>query len=249
MPENVTTLTDRWISATGADGADTRVRTRYLREAGVLPTQPRGRHVIPSIEAIHTTTFLSGCLVAGPQLSVVSATKKLFALRRQRGTEVGTPYLPDWMSFGQCLLLFIEMATTPEKRGELVKHLRFVNVTQGGGYAAIVYANGNNVEFFAEDLPYTNHRAPFATVTSAPPEVFIELSEVVIRSRRGAAEIGVSIEWQTAWRALGFESPATMQSLTPLIPLAPSGKASGNAPLKLKGGAGLPGRRTNAAHA
>jgi hypothetical protein len=244
MAESVTTLTDRWIGATGADGSDTRVRARYQREAGLLPTQPRGRHNSPTIEIIHTAVHLCGSLVAGPQLNVVENIKKLFALPQRRETETEEePHIPHWMTFGQALLLFIDLATTPKGRAILSGSLKFINVTQGGGYGAVVYSDGTpNVQFYGEELPYTQYRAKFATIISAPPEVFFELGDIVMRSRREAAEMHVSIEWQTAWCALGFDPPDAMFPQQPLIPLSTSGRASGGARLETKN-AGLPGRR------
>jgi hypothetical protein len=244
MAESVTTLTDRWIGATGADGSDTRVRARYQREAGLLPTQPRGRHNSPTIEIIHTAVHLCGSLVAGPQLSVVENIKKLFALPQRREIETEEePHIPHWMTFGQALLLLIDKATTPKGRAILSGSLKFINATQGGGYAAIVYSDDTpTVQFYGEELPYTQYRAKFATITSAPPEVFFELADIVMRSRREAAEMHVSIEWQTAWCALGYDPPDAMFPQQPLIPLSTSGRASGSARLGTKN-AGLPGRR------
>jgi hypothetical protein len=136
------------------------------------------------------------------------------------------------MTFGQALLLFIDMATTPRGRAILSRSLKFINVAQGGGYGAVVYNDGTpNVQFYGEELPYTQYRAKFATITSAPPEVFFELSDIVVRSRREAAEMRVSIDWQTAWCALGFDPPDAVFPQQPLIPLSTSGRASGSARL------------------
>ena len=239
MPENISSLTDRWVSATGADGPDTRVRARYAREAGLLLTEPRGRNHRPSIEAVHTSIFLAGVLVAGPQIGVVNSIKKLWSLPPRRGTKIANPLAPDWMLFGQTVIEFIEMATTPQGRQTLGERLKFLNVTQGGGYGAIVYSNGTNREYYGEELPYTNYRAKFATITSASPEVFFELAQVITRSRREAAEMQRPINWQPAYHALGFVPPETMYPQKPLIPAS-------NATTK---NAGRPARRAGVVHA
>jgi hypothetical protein len=220
MAQDVTTLTDRWIGATGADGADTRFRARYQREAGVVPTQQRGVRNRPTIEGIHAAAFLIGQLVAGPQLRVVDGTRKLWALPFRRGTETSKHHVPAWMTFGQVLLQFVEMTTTAVGREDLRKRLKFINVTQNGSYASVSYNDGQHSEYFGDELPYSDNRVKFATITSVGPDAFIELGDIVTRSRREASEMNISLEWKTAYRALGFEPPPVMFPQQPLIPIS-----------------------------
>src|SRR5690242_20531461 len=119
---NLMALTDRLIEATGLDGADVRLRARYLREAGLLPNAPRGsrsRSSAPQIEALHATLLLLGCLAAGPQLRAPEAVRALWALpmaaqsgllqRHDQTVEQRPAYATQGMglSFGQVLLSFM----------------------------------------------------------------------------------------------------------------------------------------------
>jgi hypothetical protein len=235
---NVTVLTDRLIEASGLDGADVRLRARYLREAGLLPTLPRGgrggRSTAPQIEIVHAVVLLLGCLAAGPQLRAPEAVRALWALpmaaqsnllkRHERTVEQGQIYghKGTGLSFGQVLLWFVETATKPDQHEMLLALFETVRVLQSRPQGRIYYPD--RVEYFIDpnEPPFSRYRAPMETMTFATPAVFLELAEVVMQSRREAARLGIPIPWQEAWRALGFDPPPHMFPQHPLVPISES---------------------------
>lgn len=237
---NVMALTDRLIEASGLDAADVRLRARYLREAGLLPNAPKGgrpgRKAPPQIETVHAVILLLGCLATGPQMRTPEAVKALWALpmaaqagilkHHDQTVEQGPAHANKGMglSFGQVLLSFTGLAASPDQDPKLfMAAFEQVVVVPSRPQGRIHYPD--RAEYFISpgEPSFSRYRAPVETMTIAPPFIFLELAEIVIESRRQAAQLGIAIPWQEAWRALGFEPPREMFPQMPLVPLSTDG--------------------------
>ncbi len=224
MAETFTKIADDWVKATRPDGAKAsgvRVGASRLAAAGLLTVQETGRKLWPTVETPSAAIFLLSQVVGGPVVKIAATTKRAFGLP-WRNTEGASPglqrHVPKWMTLGQVFGENIERSTTTAGRDALRNEVRFVNVFEGGTYAAVSYKDGQVDEYFF-DRPNASNRVKIATITSIPVEAFFELADSVMRSRKEAAERNVAIKWQNCYRALGYDAPDDFYPQEPLIPV------------------------------
>ncbi len=105
------------------------------------------------------------------------------------------------------MLDLMELAATEKFRAKYLKSFRVVNVAHGIPYASVQYFDGATEQFQAPGGPGPlSFRAPISTIALAGPAIFLELGEIVMKSRAEAKRFGVQIDTSQAFSVL-IEAP------------------------------------------
>ncbi len=194
------------IRLSGRDPKHVSAIDRYLREAQMLTNEPAGRKGVshpPTIETVHAAVLLVACMAEGPRLHVVEQVKAYWHASLYK------PEIDAGRTFGPDLTTVFEAAV-----GRLaVRHtgamftqtLKGVSITPG--LSARIQQIGRDFTYRIADRDLDDGLG-IGSIHYAQPFLIEGLAEVVWASRHQAEKLGVTIDTDTAWRALECPSNA-----------------------------------------
>lgn len=228
MP-SITQGMERYVRATGAEGADVRIRGRYCREKHILPASAR-KSTTPQYETVHAVALLLVHCLGGVQTTAVERLHKLWHLPLDNSE-------PNWsgiqrlstatrdslagLSAGPALAALIEAAINPLYDDDsiftpcIVTEFTTISVSHKADWIKL-WPNESSttadVWFCAPELrasiPFgTSFKSPFISSTTINSSVILELASLVAQSRIEALHQGVRILTEDACKALNTELP------------------------------------------
>jgi hypothetical protein len=224
------------IERTAVDAVDLRLRVRYARAAGLLPSKPRGgppgRIAPPQLESLQATILLLTCLSGGAQIRTPQAIRALWALPRHGAGP----------TFGQQLFLLMESASSATGRENFHEEIIGLNVAHNQRVAVIKHSDNQSDEYFVNPAVTVDEdrQAIINSLFIVTSKIFLILGEVVIQNRQTARQLRTSIPWRETWLALGFEPPDRPFPLKPLVPIFNPSSASTTAEAGTKNAGPLP---------
>jgi hypothetical protein len=240
MPTSVLQMVDASISVI-QDGPRARALQKYLQKAGMLPSQARV-HGFPQVEAVHAAIWALAILVGGRQTHVARAVQFAWVLPTREPQGWRHPALQDFSartlarhanpgeaiaSFGEVLCLLISIAAaSPEGWAWVKDTFSEIKVWADGQVASLRRREGSEEHYQAVQMRMRaspDGQGPLIqTFTLARIEFLLALADMVARTRRDAARLGITVPVHEAYRALGVEPP-------PPPPSSSSDPASGSA--------------------
>jgi hypothetical protein len=252
-------LIDQLSYCGGLEVTDVRTRARYLREAGILPPSAKGR--TPQVESIHAAILLLACVAHQHQTHALAAVRALWPL--VSGAQVGKYFDHEGravhyahasrrapMPFGPTVYGMIQAAAKQSENCSQtpVPWCENISVQRGAPTAAVRYKD--RTDFFEGDHPpprkglaaFVEPCAQIRFDATIPWGALQWLGRLVSESREQAHKLGIKIDSDSAWRALGYEpTPPDGQTSLLLVPYPPSDSPPASSEPENENAAALPG--------
>lgn len=229
MPTSVPQMVDQTISVE-PDGPRLRAMQKYLQKAGMLPSAARSSGS-PQVEAIHAAIWLLALLVGGRQTHVTHAVYTAYIMPPRDRKGWRNPALQDELSSDHCLArhtgstdriasagelmyLLISLAAEGRESREWVrKTFSEIEVSHDGRMICFRLRDGS-AEYYELRGGITRSgpdgKGPLLETSSrARIEFLLALADMVAQTRIDAARRGITVPVDSAFKALGYETPPT----------------------------------------